>query len=59
MELDEDAFRTTESLGIDFRTIRPSAVYGLGMNQYVGPIKAMVENAVRGAPAPRADPSMA
>lgn len=37
-----------QALGFDFRTIRPSAVYGLGMNQYVGPIKAMVENAVRG-----------
>ena len=40
-----------QALGLDFRTIRPSAVYGLGMNQYVGPIKAMVENAVRGDPA--------
>jgi nucleoside-diphosphate-sugar epimerase len=40
-----------QALGFDFRTIRPSAVYGLGMNQYVGPIKAMVENAVRGDPA--------
>ena len=40
-----------QALGLDFRTIRPSAVYGLGMNQYVGPIKAMVENAVRGLPA--------
>jgi nucleoside-diphosphate-sugar epimerase len=40
-----------QALGFDFRTIRPSAVYGLGMNQYVGPIKAMVENAVRGEPA--------
>jgi nucleoside-diphosphate-sugar epimerase len=40
-----------QALGLDFRTIRPSAVYGLGMNQYVGPIKAMVENAVRGEPA--------
>ena len=27
----------------------PSAVYGLGMNHYPGPIKAMVEGAVRGA----------
>jgi nucleoside-diphosphate-sugar epimerase len=40
-----------QALGLDFRTIRPSAVYGLGMNQYVGPIKAMVESAVRGEPA--------
>lgn len=40
-----------QALGFDFRTIRPSAVYGLGMNQFVGPIKAMVENTVRGEPA--------
>jgi nucleoside-diphosphate-sugar epimerase len=38
------------ALGVDFRTIRPSAVYGLGMNHYPGPIKAMVEGAVRGEP---------
>ena len=44
-------FAYKQALGFDFRTIRPSAVYGLGMNQYVGPIKAMVENAVRGVPA--------
>ena len=44
-------FAYNQALGFDFRTIRPSAVYGLGMNQYVGPIKAMVENAVRGEPA--------
>jgi nucleoside-diphosphate-sugar epimerase len=44
-------FAYRQALGLDFRTIRPSAVYGLGMNQYVGPIKAMVENAVRGEPA--------
>jgi nucleoside-diphosphate-sugar epimerase len=44
-------FAYHQALGLDFRTIRPSAVYGLGMNQYVGPIKAMVENAVRGQPA--------
>jgi UDP-glucose 4-epimerase len=43
-------FAYRQALGFDFRTIRPSAVYGLGMNQYVGPIKAMVENAVRGEP---------
>ena len=43
-------FAYHQALGLDFRTIRPSAVYGLGMNQYVGPIKAMVENAVRGVP---------
>lgn len=44
-------FAYRQALGLDFRTIRPSAVYGLGMNQYVGPIKAMVEHAVRGEPA--------
>ena len=44
-------FAYHQALGLDFRTIRPSAVYGLGMNQYVGPIKDMVENAVRGEPA--------
>src|SRR5439155_16778394 len=44
-------FAYNQALGLDFRTIRPSAVYGLGMNQYVGPIKAMVEGAVRGEPA--------
>lgn len=44
-------FAYNQVLGVDFRTIRPSAVYGLGMNQYVGPIKAMVECAVRGEPA--------
>ena len=41
-------FAYHQALGFDFRTIRPSAVYGLGMNQFVGPIKAMIENAVRG-----------
>lgn len=40
-----------QALGFDFRTIRPSAVYGLGMNEFVGPIKVMVENTVRGEPA--------
>ena len=44
-------FAYNQALGFDFRTIRPSAVYGLGMNQYVGPIKAIVENTVRGEPA--------
>ena len=44
-------FAYHQALGLDFRTIRPSAVYGLGMNQYVGPIKAMVGTAVRGEPA--------
>jgi UDP-glucose 4-epimerase len=39
-----------QTLGVDFRTIRPSAVYGLGMTVWVGPIKAFVENAVRGEP---------
>jgi nucleoside-diphosphate-sugar epimerase len=37
-----------QALGVDFRTIRPSAVYGLGMTVWVGPIKALVEGAVRG-----------
>jgi nucleoside-diphosphate-sugar epimerase len=44
-------FAYKQALGFDFRTIRPSAVYGLGMNVFVGPIKAMVENTVRGEPA--------
>jgi len=44
-------FAYNQTLGLDFRTIRPSAVYGLGMNTYVGPIKGMVENSVRGEPA--------
>jgi UDP-glucose 4-epimerase len=44
-------FAYNQALGFDFRTIRPSAVYGLGMNVFVGPIKAMVENTVRGEPA--------
>ena len=44
-------FAYNQALGFDFRTIRPSAVYGLGMNQYVGPIKAIVEKTVRGEPA--------
>jgi len=39
-----------QALGLDFRTIRPSAVYGLGMTVWVGPIKALVEGAVRGEP---------
>jgi UDP-glucose 4-epimerase len=43
-------FAYHQALGVDFRTIRPSAVYGLGMTQWVGPIKAMVEAAVRGEP---------
>jgi UDP-glucose 4-epimerase len=37
-----------QTLGVDFRTLRPSAVYGLGMNVWVGPIKAMVEGAALG-----------
>jgi nucleoside-diphosphate-sugar epimerase len=41
-------FAYHQALGIDFRTIRPSAVYGLGMNHYVGPIKLMVEASMRG-----------
>jgi nucleoside-diphosphate-sugar epimerase len=44
-------FAYHQALGLDFRTIRPSAVYGLGMNVFVGPIKAMVENTARGEPA--------
>jgi UDP-glucose 4-epimerase len=44
-------FAYHQALGFDFRTIRPSAVYGLGMNVFVGPVKAMVENTVRGEPA--------
>lgn len=44
-------FAYQQALGVDFRTIRPSAVYGLGMNHYVGPIKQMVEASVRGEPA--------
>ena len=36
------------ALGIDFRTVRPSAVYGLGMNRFPGPIKDMVEATVHG-----------
>jgi len=43
-------FAYHQALGIDFRTIRPSAVYGLGMTVWVGPIKALVEGAVRGEP---------
>lgn len=41
-------FAYHQTLDVDFRTIRPSAVYGLGMNHFPGPIKAMVEGAVRG-----------
>jgi nucleoside-diphosphate-sugar epimerase len=41
-------FAYHQSLGVDFRTIRPSAVYGLGMNEFPGPIKRMVEGAARG-----------
>lgn len=43
-------FAYHQTLGVDFRTIRPSAVYGLGMTGWVGPIKALVESAVRGEP---------
>lgn len=38
-----------QSFGLDFITIRPSAVYGFGM-QYPIYIKPMVENSVRGLP---------
>lgn len=41
-------FAYHQALGVNVRTIRPSAVYGVGMNRFVGPIKAMVEGAVRG-----------
>jgi UDP-glucose 4-epimerase len=41
-------FAYHQAMGINFRTIRPSAVYGLGMTHYPGPIKSMVEGAVRG-----------
>jgi nucleoside-diphosphate-sugar epimerase len=41
-------FAYHQTLGIDFRTIRPSAVYGVGMTPWVGPIKQMVERSVRG-----------
>lgn len=44
-------FAYRQALGLDFRTIRPSAVYGVGMNHHVGPIKRMVEASVRGEPA--------
>ena len=43
-------FAYNQALGIEFATIRPSAVYGLGMNHFPGPIKALVEAAVRGEP---------
>jgi nucleoside-diphosphate-sugar epimerase len=43
-------FAYHQALGIDFATIRPSAVYGLGMNDFPGPIKKLVEGAVRGEP---------
>ena len=41
-------FAYNQAFGVEFATIRPSAVYGLGMNDFPGPIKAMVEGAVRG-----------
>jgi UDP-glucose 4-epimerase len=41
-------FAYHQAVGVDVRTIRPSAVYGLGMNVWVGPIKTMVEGAARG-----------
>jgi nucleoside-diphosphate-sugar epimerase len=44
------AFAYHQALGVDVRIIRPSAVYGLGMTIWVGPIKAFVEHAVRGEP---------
>lgn len=41
-------FAYQQTHGIEFRTIRPSAVYGVGMTPWVGPIKQMVEGSVRG-----------
>ena len=41
-------FAYLQSLALDARIIRPSAVYGLGMTPWPGPIKPMVEGAVRG-----------
>lgn len=42
-------FAYNQSFGIDFITVRPSAVYGFGM-QWPIFIKPMVENSVRGLP---------
>jgi nucleoside-diphosphate-sugar epimerase len=42
-------FAYNQSFGTDFRTIRPSAVYGFGM-QWPIYVKPMVEGAVRGEP---------
>lgn len=42
-------FAYHQSFGLDFLAIRPSAVYGFGM-QYPIYLKPMVENAVRGVP---------
>jgi nucleoside-diphosphate-sugar epimerase len=42
-------FAYNQAFGIDFRTIRPSAVYGFGM-QWPIFVKPMVEAAVRGEP---------
>ena len=41
-------FAYNQAFGTNVRMIRPSAVYGLGMNEYPGPIKRMVEGTVRG-----------
>jgi nucleoside-diphosphate-sugar epimerase len=43
-------FAYHHAFGLDFRTIRPSAVYGLGMTPWPGPIKELVEHASRGEP---------
>jgi nucleoside-diphosphate-sugar epimerase len=43
------AFAYHQSFGVDVRTIRPSAVYGFGM-QWPLYVKPMVEGAVRGEP---------
>jgi UDP-glucose 4-epimerase len=42
-------FAYNQAFGLDFRTIRPSAVYGFGM-QWPIFVKPMVEGAVRGEP---------
>ena len=43
-------FAYHQALGVDFRIVRPSAMYGLGMNTWVGPLKDMVERSVRRQP---------
>ena len=43
-------FAYHQALGVDFRIVRPSAMYGLGMNRWVGPLKDMIECSVRREP---------